>query len=193
MPRITRPKLPNRSLRGRRIASVVLCVLLVSSVGGVTAADRRAASESELKAAFLFNFLKFTEWPPAAIEDDHLEIGVVGMDANLDLIREMLDGRKFRDQTLVVKNYSDPDNLGPCHILYIGEPQGTTTEKLLAAVQDDAVLTIGESENFIRAGGIIRFIKQDDRIRFEINPVAAERAGLQISSRLLKVAQIVAP
>jgi len=181
-------------LQTRSVSRVCLCALLIlGGIGATAAPETRTTSEYELKAAFIYNFLKFTDWPPGAIDENSITIGVIGLDAHIDVIRKALDGRTLRQMTIAVEDYQGPKDVHSRYILYVGEPRNTTIEALLRSVQDRAVLTVGESKDFIPAGGIVRFFEQGSRVRFEINPEAAERAGLQMSSRLLKVATIVRP
>jgi hypothetical protein len=180
-------------LRGRLAAAVGLsiCIVLVDVSWSAAQTD---ALEYQLKATYLYNFAKFVEWPRAAFASpaDPFKICVIGDPFNGALERtvqdEMLGGRPF-----VVRQIPAVDQVRGCHILYMGPAEARRSPDVIAAAMNAPILTVGDTEDFINQGGMIRFVRAGHRIRFEINPAAAERAGLKVSSRLLRLAEIVQP
>ncbi|HXM44851.1 MAG TPA: YfiR family protein [Bryobacteraceae bacterium] len=148
-------------------------------------------TEYQVKAAFLLNFTKFIEWPAAAFaaSDSPIAICVLGDDpfgSALDQIvaGEVVNGRKVAAQRL--KRAPPPKS---CQLLFVGGPEKEVS-KILPGL-GPGVLTIGEGETFVRAGGMVAFVMENRRVRFEINQTAAENAGIKLSSRLLNVAKSV--
>ncbi len=178
-----------------RKAIRLACVLTI--YGGVNVAQTRQQSpvaEYQVKAAFLYNFAKFVEWPEEALGDSTqpIIIGVIGRDpfgADLDRI---LSAETVKGRPLFIKRFKRGEKPLPCHVLFISSSEEKQLTGILARLAGKCVLTVSGSKRFTRAGGMIRFIVKDDRVSFEINVSAAERAGLKISSRLLKLATIIA-
>ncbi len=173
----------------RPAAIILVCVLLITF--GITTAFA-APSEYEIKAAFLFNFASYVEWPPRVSADSGgtFIIGVYGDNSFADLLRRTVAGKTVGGRKVEVRKFSAIRDLKPCHILFISSSEESSTSRILSAVRDWHVLTVGESDGFARTGGIIGFYLENKKVRFEINPNAARRSGLKISSRLLKLAKI---
>jgi len=175
-----------------RHPAIPICLALglgLSPPCACQAADEH--TEYQVKAAFLLNFTKFIEWPASAFEasDSPIAICILGDDpfgSTLDRIvaGEVVDGRKVTAQR--VKQAPLPKS---CQVLFAGRFEKDVS-KVLPGL-GPGVLTIGEGESFVRDGGMIAFVIENRRVRFEINQTAAERAGLKLSSRLLNVAKSV--
>jgi hypothetical protein len=157
----------------------------------------RAASldEYEIKALFLFHFAGFVEWPPTAFANERspLIIGIVGEDPfghYLDavVVAEMAQGRQ-----LVIERFPRASDVTFCHVLFISRSVDNQLDAILARLEGQPVLTVGESENFARKGGVIRFLAINNKTRFRINVTAAKEANLVISSKLLRSADVIAP
>ncbi len=178
----------------RRFALVVASSVSAILMDAGVAVSQPASVEYQVKAAFLFNFAKFVEWPRQAFArtDSPLTICLAGdpFDGAVDRIvqGEVLDGRLLR-----VRRLNPGDDLRSCQIIYVAPSEARRSEEMINAVMNAPVLTVGESDNFINDGGMIRFVKTGGRIHFQINPDAAERASLKVSSRLLRLAEIVRP
>lgn len=172
---------------------VVLCTLLGSLTAGRLQAQSTPTLEYKVKAVFLYNFTQFVEWPegsfPAA--DAPFVIGVLGENPFGTYLRETVSGEKKENHPIIVQYYKDVKDIRACHILYIPSEQGQPTHEVLAAVQKRAVLTVGDAPDFITRGGIIRFYTQGGKIRLQIQPDTAKAAGLTISSKLLRLAELV--
>jgi hypothetical protein len=154
------------------------------------AAEPPPPLESEVKAAFLLNFAKFVDWQPAffAASGSPLAICIVGTDPFGPAIDELIQGEAVSGRKLVVRRIGEPPQPRTCQIVYT--EGGKEASRLLSAL-GPGVLTVGEGEGFLRNGGIIGFVIENRRVRFDINQKAAETAALKLSSRLLSVARVV--
>jgi len=164
---------------------------VISLTLALTATAQDGNLEERLKATYLYNFLQFVDWPPQAFSDSsNLTVCVVGGGFE-GILEETVRGETVGSRTIIVKATSASDAVHGCQVIYIRESLGKSATDLLEAVRNAPVLTVGDSKEFVEKGGIIRFIKAENHIRFEINPAAAERASLTLSSRLLRLANIV--
>jgi hypothetical protein len=154
-------------------------------------ANAQEASEYQVKAAFLYNFAKFVEWPAGAGVDAPLVIGVLGKDPFGSQIDRAVEGKTVNGRRLMIKRFSSLEAYEYCHILFVSSSERSNLPQIIAAVRNSSVLTVSETERFAHIGGIINFVTIENRIRFEINQAAAERAGLKISSKLLSLARVV--
>lgn len=177
--------------RVRRM-SVLLLLLLVAGAGSNGSAQSRA-DEYRVKAAFLFHFAQLVEWPPRAFVDDgNLRICTFGNDPFSGELESTVAGKQIGDRGMEVRHLRQSQEIASCHVLFIGKAEVNETTALLGRLQHSPVLTVGETDGFLSAGGIIRFCLEGNKVRFEINRQAAESAGLKISSRLLLLAKNVA-
>jgi len=160
---------------------------------GTARAEPGGFSEYDVKAAFLFNFAKFVEWPAAAFRDasEPIVLGVVGDDPFGDTLDRMLAEKKIRGRTLVVKRFETVDSLERCHILFVSRAESAHLDRVLARIHGTPTLTVGDGERFAEVGGMIGFTVERSRVRFDVDLQAARRAGLNPSSELLKVARVV--
>lgn len=164
--------------------TLALVVLLAAS--GTARAE--VASEYDVKAAFLYNFTKFVEWPASAFEDErsNFRICVYGEDPfgkSLWVVSdEPVAGRKV---TLLGMANLKPES---CHILFISRSERSRISQILEELRDTPVLTVADTDGFLDRGGIINFVLEGSKVRFEISQQAAERAGIKISSKLLRLA-----
>lgn len=164
-------------------------MLLVSST--LTAAETPVSKEYQLKAAFLYNFTKFVEWPPARFADNTspIVVAVVGRNPFGEELENVVKGRAVNGRAIAIKLVITPDEAAGAHLLFV--PSGEENRLPAAAVQRDALLAVGESEVFAAQGGAITFVQVGGKMRFEINIGAAERAHVKISTQLLKLANVV--
>ncbi len=153
------------------------------------AADAAVSKEYELKAAFLYNFTKFIEWPAARFANDAspVVIGVLGKNPFGDELESVVKGRTVKGRDIVVKLLASADEAPAVHILFVPageEPRLAATD----AWRKIAVVVVGESPRFAPLGGAITFKPEADKVRFAIDLAAAESVGLKISAQLLKLA-----
>jgi hypothetical protein len=151
----------------------------------------QAVTQPALKAAFLFNFAKFVEWPADLAQSGPLSVCVLDDPAVEESLAQLVNGAPptGRPVTLVKAAHNRP--LRGCHVLYIGDSDSARTTAMLDELKNAAILTVGNGDQFARGGGMIGLFIEDGRMRFAINPDAAQRAGLRLSSRLLSLAKIV--
>jgi hypothetical protein len=170
----------------RLLPAMVVFILLCAPVRA------QQPSEHEVKAAYLYNFANFVEWPsePPPNTSTTLNIGILGRDP-LGVAFETIEGKKVRGQPVRVYRSHRLADLRDCQILFIGNSERTFVPQILADLAGRSVLTVGESDGFAEQGVIIDFYMVDNKVRFKINVEAGTRAGLKLSSKLLKLAQIV--
>jgi hypothetical protein len=175
-------------LKSATVTSLLACLLVCPD----DALGAHKYLEYRVKAAFLYNFAKFVEWPDQEKADPCLPIiiGILGDDPfgpELDTIRK----KTINSHHITIKHFDKSEDITGCHLLFISHTGLDEIRKALQKTNSRPVLTIGETEGFARSGGVIGFIEQQNKIRFEINRAAAARAGLTISSKLLKLAVII--
>lgn len=167
-----------------------LSTLIVASLlGGAQAGAQAVQNEYDVKAAFIYNFTKYIEWPPSALPGNTpIVIGIVGRDPFGRSIDELLQGKSVSGRSLRVRrlNWGD-DEITSCHVLFISS--GSFDPVRLAKLRGRPILTIGESPGFTAKGGIINFVIEGGRVRFDVNPDLANSGGIQISSKLLSLAR----
>jgi len=158
-----------------------------------TWAAESVAGEYEIKAAFLYNFARFAEWPPTAVPDspDVFVIGVLGTDPFGDILDEIAATRTVGDKRIVVRRFATLDEYTPCHILFVAASERARMAAVIEKLRDAPVLLVADTAGFAQAGGTVDLVVEENKVRFEVNPVAAERAGVKISSKLLRLARIV--
>jgi hypothetical protein len=156
-------------------------------------AQTKVATEYQVKAAFLYNFAKFVDWPPAAFKDakEPLDICIYGHDPFGAALEDALFGKTVGGRRVALGRATKLQDLAGCHIIFVSSSEREPTADLASRLKGRAVLLVGESEDFVASGGTIQFTIEDNRVRFVINPDAADRAGLKISSKLLALATIV--
>jgi hypothetical protein len=168
--------------------------LLLFCRGVAPAADAQPSmSEYQVKALFLLNFARYVEWPAPAgsATNSPFSIGVYGQDKFGQDLRNAIAEKTVGGRTIVIRQIDNADDAGKCSILFISDSEQKHLLEILAQVKDRPVLTVGESKDFLQQGGAINFTSKQGKIRLEINLDAARQAHLQISSRLLKVADTV--
>jgi len=149
--------------------------------------------EYHLKAAFLYNFAKFVDWPPGALGDpgEPMILGILGKDPFGPTLEQTIRNKTVQGRPLVIRRSDNFQELKHCHILFISASERRRLPPVLRDLGKAAVLTVGEAEHFTQLGGIINFTVEQSKIRFEISVDNAERSGLRISSQLLRLARIV--
>lgn len=159
----------------------------------VTAVAQSArAPEYQVKAAFLYNFAKFVEWPSAALESSTpFRICVLGQDPFGDALSNIVQGESISGHSILSMQVQSAAAARSCHVLFLSQSDPETLKQGLERLRDLPILTVGESADFLPLGGMINFVLEQDRVRFEINLAAAERHHLKLSSKLLAVARVV--
>jgi hypothetical protein len=148
-------------------------------------------SEYTVKAAFLFNFAKFVEWPPETFSDpaSPFAIGIIGENPFDSNLQHAVENKNINGHPLVVKQIKQLSELNNCQILFISISERKRLPEILKSIQGAGVLTVSEMDHFLEGGGMIQFLMEERRVRFAINDQAARKTGLRISSKLLHLAR----
>jgi hypothetical protein len=177
---------------GRPSGSPLIRVLLLSSMMSSALGSAQTLSGPVLKAAFLYNLTKVTEWPADTLSPKApLEFCVIAAPDTADALQSLVTGHMLADHPLVVRGVTLNGVLRGCHVLYAAGLDHQGSLKLLDLVRGLPVLTITDNEEFAELGGVANFFLERDNTRFAINLGATERARLKISSRVLTLAKIV--
>lgn len=164
--------------------------LLLAVVGVATPAQaQRQLDEYDVKGAFLYKLIKFVEWPPSARGSGTVVIGVFGRDAFDDVLGVVTKAKKGGPREVEVRQLSQVKDVRGCHIVFIAESEARRTLDILREVGNAGILTVGETPSFLRDGGVVRFYVEGNRVRFQIDSVAAQVSGLKISAQLLSLAK----
>lgn len=187
-----------RSTVGGRAIAWLLALVLSVAVGGradVACADTAAPQSPEylIKAAYLYNFAMFVDWPAEAFPASGapIVIGVVGADPFGWALDRMVQDKRINNRPIVVERFKLGDDLKRCHILFVSPAESARIGDLVQRVGSQAVLIVGDESDTVSKGGTIAFTVKNDKVGFEINLAAARRARLTISSKLLNLAQAV--
>ena len=172
----------------------LLLALWVAAGGGLVAgAESPAPTQHQVQAAFLFNFAKFVTWPDDAFQrsGDSLIIGVLGEDPFGAVLDEVIRDKTVMGRKLAVKRFVRIQDAANSHILFLSSSEESDLPQMMKVLEKTAVLTVSDMERFAERGGMIAFTVEDQKVRFNVNVDAVERAGLKVGSQLLKLARIV--
>ena len=201
---LTCPSFPSQA-RPRPRARLDAGILRVCAIAGLATifaisaaaapAQRAATNEYDLKAAFLFNFAQFVEWPVESFAKPTtpIVIGVLGDDPFGQSLDEIVAGETVRDRPLVIQRYRSVDQIEACQILFISASEAGRLDQIVKELGHRSTLTVGETAGFAKRSGIIEFALVQRRLRLRINLVAATSAHLTVSSKLLRQAEVVNP
>lgn len=156
-------------------------------------AQQDSPSEYEIKAAFLFNFAKFIEWPGRSFAqgDSPIIITVVGEDPFGRDLNRVVEGKNVNGRQIVVRKCRTIEELGSSHIVFISRHSSGELPRLLRSPGRESVLTVSDADNFTASGGMIQLWLDQGKVRFDINLEVAERESLKVSSKLVKLAKPV--
>lgn len=189
----TQPGSPARIVAARGgLARVLICGLMFAAALA-SLGQTRVSKEYRIKAAYLYNFAKFVEWPAQSFTNAQspLVIGVFGKNPFGGELQAIARDHKINDRPIMIKAVTTVAEADKVHLLFFSAAEDGVVAQTLAALKGAGVLTVGESEKFFAAGGMINLVREGDKVRFEINDAAAEREGLKISAQLLKLAKPV--
>ncbi len=173
----------------RRAARAVLIAALVGSPAASTA---QPTLENDVKATFLYNFTKFVEWPtPGSAASPPFRLCVLADPEFTRAVDRTIAGESIEGRLLERVEPRSFDEVSTCAMLYVGPEHADRSARWLAAVRDLPVLTVGDGPQFVQRGGAIGFVLENNRVRFDVSTRAVQRAGLRISSKLLRVARSV--
>ncbi len=170
---------------------LVLVCLMLSAPLKVPPQDD-TAHEYRVKAAFLYNFARFVQWPAEAFDSPEAPISLCVLGANpYGRSLSLIENKPVRGRNLSVRLCKNVKEVQKCHILFICLSEKERLQKILSYLDGQPILTVSDIKGFARQGGGINLVEADNKIHFEINLDAAERPGLKISSQLLKLAEVV--
>jgi len=188
---------------------IVLSLALLAAPWVAQGEDESASNrEYQVKAAFLYNFIKFVDWPKEKVAESNepVIIGIFGKDPFGNAFAPVKD-KEGKDRKVLIKRFKpieelkksgekdkslperEIESLRKCHLLFICSSEEKSIKEIINLVKDHSVLTIGDMQGFLESGGIINFIMEEKKVRFEINMTAANRAKLKIRSQLLRLAK----
>jgi hypothetical protein len=177
----------------RRSTAILLLALFCGACPPIDRAQTEAPGEYQLKAAFLFNFAKFIDWPGTsfATPQSPFTICILGTDPFRRAMDDALRGKTVGDRAVAVERSRDLADARHCQIVFVSSSEKRRVPEILGGLRGTNALVVGETEGFAEAGASVQFTIEDDRVRFLINTDAAARAGLKVSSKLLSLARVV--
>lgn len=176
-----------------RLRASVFVVIVCLAAAFPIHAQQKVYDERQVKATYLFHFTQFVEWPAAAFSDPRspFVIGVLGDDPFGSVLNDLVKGEAVGDHQLVVQRFRRLEEIRTCHILFISSSETRTYAQIFARLQGRSILTVGETAGFATSGGGVELLTERTAIRPRVNVGAAKAAGVTISSRLLKLVDIV--
>jgi len=177
---------------GRNVGALLrpLAILLLTCALGLPLCAQASAQEYQIKAAFLYNFAKFVEWPPATFQDASgpIHICVLGSTPLDWMMEDMVRDKNVDGRALTVRKFTNISQAGNCQILFVSASEQKHQRAILESTKTSDVLTVGETDTFVAEGGVVGFNLERGRIHFDINLQAAQLQRLRISSKLLSLA-----
>lgn len=175
---------------------IILNLFLVTVTllqGSQHALAQTPSREYQLKAVFLFNFTQFVNWPATDFENDQspLVIGVMGDNPFGNYLSLTVAGEKINGHPLAVQHYKSEEEIKSCHILFVNFNETKKLEQVLGSVEGKNTLTVGDDPDFLKQGGMIKFVMNNNKIKLQINMEACKESKMVISSKLLRLAEIV--
>jgi hypothetical protein len=182
-----------RSVLGAGLWMAAAAAVLVPGMMGAGAAGETAATEGEVRAAFLFQLAQYVHWPQTSFggPGTPLRFCVLDQDGLYATLERIVAGKSIQGRPIVVAKVAGPGQLGRCHLVYIGYQNEKQLRDMLAGLRAPGLLTAGEAKNFAAAGGMVNLILESGRVSFEVNLGAAQRGGLEFRSQLLRFARLV--
>ena len=180
---------------GLRVAKVIRTLVLLACL--LSACPGRAAetslTEHQVKALFLFNFTKYVDWPAGTFltASNPITIGVLGQDDIKSELTRAVAGKNVNGRAIVIRPITKESEIAGCQILFIAKSENSRLAEILRKIADQPILTVGEDDTFLPQGGIINLALKAGKVRPEINLQSAQTAKVQISSKLLSVADVV--
>lgn len=172
-----------------------ISVLLLSISTSSCSQQIEPSREYQLKSVFLFNLASFVDWPKNSFDtnQDPIIIGILGSDPFGKYLYETIQGEVIMEHPLMIQRYTSVDDITTCHILFINVANGDPFEKILNSLKGKNILTVGDVKDFAKKGGMVGFITEKNKIKIQINTEAVKKTDLIISSKLLRLAEIIVP
>lgn len=184
---------PRSNWRPIPCVTLLAAFFLLLAGGGERTNAQTTAEEYGVKAAFIFHFAQLVDWPPETqtSTDNSLVLCTLGEDPFQGTLEGTVAGKAIGNRIVRIRHLGEPQDMQACQIVFLGKAQSKRIPMLVTTLHNAPVLTVGETAGFLDAGGMIRFLLEEDRVRFDINLNAAESARLKIGSRLLILAEHV--
>jgi hypothetical protein len=182
---------------GRRKRTVLLLIcaalLLVTGADGASAPTEQQAREYQIKAAALYNIVTFVDWPDTAFPsaDAPLVIGVLGEGPVASVVGYFVEGETWHGRKIVVQYYARPADLKPCHVLYVARSEQTSWPTTRQTLRGRPVLTVADADSFATDGGAVQLTIDRNKLHLTVNVATVRAAGLIISSKVLRLAEVV--
>ena len=181
----------------RRRGLGALLLLIFALFVAPAARSEEAVSAEQLKAAFLYNFVRFVEWPTNAfnLDSDPIVLGVIGSDRFANELATLLKEKKAHNRSFVVKKLSAATDAANCQVVFCADGEARHPQAIVEITRKKPILLVGEADDFLDNGGMINILQDErqKRLQFDINPQAAEQSTLTISSHLLRLARKTTP
>lgn len=176
-----------------KVISNLILVTITLLQGSQHVLAQTPSREYQIKAVFLFNFTQFVDWPASAFENDHspIIIGVIGENPFGTYLAQTVSDEKVDNHPMEVQYYKNEEDIKSCHILFVNIRETKKLEQVLAALQGRHVLTVSDHPDFLKLGGIIKFVTINNKIKLQINMDACKENKMALSSKLLRLAEII--
>jgi uncharacterized protein DUF4154 len=180
-----------RSASGYLLHLFLLTLVLLQGSQHVLA--QAPSREYQLKAVFLFNFTQFVNWPAHAFEnaESPLVIGIIGENPFGAYLAQTVSGEKINGHPLAIQYYKNEEEIKSCHILFVNIRETNKLEQALEAAQGRNILTVSDQPDFLKHGGMVRFVTNNNKIKLQINMEACKESKMVLSSKLLRLAEII--
>jgi hypothetical protein len=177
----------------RKTFVFILFIFAAGSIPKLALPQNIATSEYEIKAAFIFNFAKFIEWPQKVLGETNgsFIIGILGRDPFGGALEQTIGGKTVKGKSIFIRRFRQLDDLQYCHILFISESEKDNLPAIFDKIKYESILTVGDMPEFARNGGMISLYTEENRVRFAVYIKATERANLKLSAKLLNLAKII--
>ncbi len=184
-----------RAIAARLCAPLMMVMLAFQVFPETTAAQTAISKEYQIKAVFLFNFAQFIQWPETNFSGAGAPfcIGVLGDDPFSTFLDETVRGENIKGHPLVIHRFRKVDEVKDCQILFISRSENKQMEQELARFKGRNILTVGDADGFLKNGGNIRFATEQNKIHLRVSQEAAKNTNLVISSKILRLSEIVEP
>jgi hypothetical protein len=170
---------------------LLVCLLGLLSWDCIFPAIAAERPEHEVKAAFLYNFGKYVHWPKSAGPESEFVIAILGADPFGAALDEIVRGKRIGNRPVALKRVSKLSELGGCEVLFISASEEAGLDDILAQLANAPILTVADMPKFVERGGMIGMVVANRRVQFEVNAMAAERAGIALGSQLMRLARAV--
>ena len=185
----------------KRLGHKILLPVRILIAATVVAAGRVAYSENasprileyRIKSGFLFNFAKYVNWPQGTFGSptNAITIGILGKDPFGEVLDNTVSAKSIDGRPIVLRRFRDAENIKECHVLFVSASEQDRLAAISEYLKRRAVLTVGDFQGFLQAGGQIEFVAEKDQVKFDVNLVAVRSAGLKLDANLLRVAHRV--